>query len=72
LLLKLVHRAHDPESSAWSQWLELEFGSLLDATATIEEGVHLASLRCLLPNYMLLSLCCSPTHVDLKPRFSRF
>jgi hypothetical protein len=55
LLLKLVHRAHDASSSAWSRWLEMEFGGLLEAPDSTDDGVHLASLRRLLPDYRLLT-----------------
>jgi hypothetical protein len=33
----------------------MEFGGLLEAPDTTEEGAHLASLRCLLPDYKLLT-----------------
>jgi hypothetical protein len=55
LLLKLVHRAREEGSSAWAHWLEMEFGGLLEAPDTSEEGTHLASLQRLLPNYRLLT-----------------
>jgi hypothetical protein len=55
LLMKLVHRAHDAASSAWARWLELEFGGLLEAPDSTDEGTHLASLRRLLPDYRLLT-----------------
>lgn len=55
LLLKLLHRAHEEGSSAWARWLEMEFGGLLEAPDTTEEGTHLASLRRLLPDYRLLT-----------------
>jgi hypothetical protein len=53
--MKLYHRAHDAESLAWSRWLEMEFGGLIDASETTDAGVHLASLRRWLPDYRLLT-----------------
>jgi hypothetical protein len=55
LLMKLVPCAHDAESSAWSCWLEMEFGGLIDAPEISDARVHLASLRHLLPDYRLLT-----------------
>jgi hypothetical protein len=55
LLLKLIHRAHDAENSAWSHWLEMEFGGLINCPYSTKDGVHLASLQRLLPDYWLLT-----------------
>jgi hypothetical protein len=55
LLLKLIHRAQIVENSAWSRWIEMEFGGLLEAPETNAAGTHLASLRRLLPDYRLLT-----------------
>jgi hypothetical protein len=55
MLLKLVHRAHDAKSSAWSRWLDIAFSGLLEAPGSTGAGVHLASLRRLLPDYRLLT-----------------
>jgi hypothetical protein len=48
LLLKLVHRVHDAESSAWARWIEMELGGLLKAPTTTDEDTHLATLTHLL------------------------
>jgi hypothetical protein len=34
LLLKLIHRVQEAESSAWPRWIEVEFGGLLEAPVT--------------------------------------
>ncbi|GJN36544.1 hypothetical protein PR202_gb25416 [Eleusine coracana subsp. coracana] len=54
LLMKLLHRAHDTRDSAWSHWLEAEFGGPLEAPENTDAGTHWASLR-RLPDYRLLT-----------------
>jgi len=55
LLMKLLHRAHTATDSAWSRWLETEFGGPLEAPESTSAGTHWASLRQLLPDYRLLT-----------------